>query len=64
MDAADFEGLPASAGLPAWAMTPIEIRNPARRWSGGISVPWPTGATAGNHSHPLLVEVLELGRLA
>ena len=34
-------------GAPS-AMTPIEIRNPARRWRGGISVPWPTGASPGN----------------
>ena len=40
--------LAAEDASPAWAMTPIEIRKPARRWSDGISVPWPTGATAGN----------------
>ena len=32
----------------ASAMTPIETRNPARRWSGGITVPWPTGVSPGN----------------
>ena len=37
-----------------WAMTPIEMRNPARRWSGGINVPWPTGAPAGNPLHSSL----------
>ena len=31
----------------ASAMTPSETRNPARRWSGGISVLWPTGASPG-----------------
>ena len=28
-------------------MTPIEIRNPARRWSDGMSVHWPTGVLSG-----------------
>ena len=32
----------------AEAMTPIEMRKPARRWASGISVPWPTGASSGN----------------
>ena len=35
---------------PAWAMTPSETRKPARRWTGGMSVPWPTGAMAGKAS--------------
>src|SRR6476620_10269956 len=32
----------------ASAMTPMETRNPARRWSGGRSVSWPIGASPGN----------------
>ena len=32
----------------AWAMTPSETLKPARRWSGGMMVPWPTGASPGN----------------
>jgi hypothetical protein len=28
-------------------MTPIVTRKPARRWSGGISVDWATGPSAG-----------------
>ena len=37
-----------AAGRYASAMTPIETRNPARRWRAGISVPWPTGSSPGN----------------
>ena len=32
----------------ASAMTPMETRKPARRWSGGRSVSWPIGASPGN----------------
>ena len=45
-------------------MTPIETRKPARRWSGGIIVDWPTGAVAREPAHPLLVEQLEVGGVA
>ena len=36
------------AGAQPSAITPSETRNPARRWSGGISVACPTGASPGN----------------
>ena len=46
-------------------MTPIEIRNPARRCTGGSSVPWPIGPSAGNQrSHSSLNVSNSVGSLS